>query len=200
MSKSPRKPRGESDRPRRALPREVVSPEDQSLFRDAVGPLRIIAPVPALPRARPPPPSARMSEADERAVVGELLTHSLDELALEVGDPLRYLKEGVPPRLLRQLGRGAFAVRDEIDLHHMTVPVAREVLARFLDECVRDQRFCVRIVHGKGLKSGSRGPVLKTLVDQVLRRRGDVLAFRSAQSGDGGSGVVVVLLRGRPAR
>ncbi len=172
-----------------------MSAEDQSLFRDAVGPLRVIEPVAPLPRKAPPAPVARMSEADERAVVDELLTHPLGDLALDLGDPLRYVKAGASPRLLRQLGRGTYAVRDEFDLHQMTVAVARAALARFLDECVRGQRLCVRIVHGKGLRSGSRGPVLKALVDQILRRRGDVLAFRSAQSGDGGSGVVIVLLR-----
>lgn len=177
-----------------------ISAADQTLFREALGPVRMIEATAALPRRTPPAPSARMSEADERAVVDELLTHPLDGLALDLGDPLRYLKDGVAPRLLRQLGRGAYAVRDEFDLHQMTVAVARAALARFLDECVREERLCVRIVHGKGLRSGSRGPVLKVLVDQLLRRRGDVLAFRSAQSGDGGSGVVIVLLRARSNR
>lgn len=172
-----------------------MSAEDQSLFRDAIGPLRIIDPVAPLPRKSPPAPAARMSEADERAVVDGLLSHPLGDLALELGDPLRYVKSGMSPGLLKQLGKGAYAVRDEFDLHQMTAAVARAALARFLDECVRERRLCVRIVHGKGLRSGSRGPVLKALVDQLLRRRGDVLAFRSAQSGDGGSGVVIVLLR-----
>ncbi len=200
MSKSPRKPGPRLARRARAPLDEPVSASDQSLFRDAIGPLRMIEPVAPLPRSDPPAPNARMSEADERAVVDELLTHPLDALSMELGDPLRYLKAGTSPRLLRQLGRGTFAVRDEFDLHHMTAAVARGSLARFLDECIREQRLCVRIVHGKGLRSGSRGPVLKALVDQVLRRRGDVLAFRSAQSRDGGSGVVVALLRGRSSR
>lgn len=200
MSEFPRKPGPGRSRRAPATPDEAISAADQTLFRDAIGPLRVIAPVAPLPRRIPPAPAARMSEADERAVVDELLTHPLDELAMELGDPLRYVKAGASPRLLKQLGRGAFAVRDEFDLHQMTAAVARNALARFLDECIRDQRLCVRIVHGKGLRSGSRGPVLKALVDQVLRRRGDVLAFRSAQSRDGGSGVVVVLLRARAPR
>jgi DNA-nicking Smr family endonuclease len=53
----------------------------------------------------------------------------------------------------------------------------------------------VRVVHGKGLNSKDQAPVLKNLVDRLLRQRGDVLAFRSARAGDGGIGAVLVLLR-----
>ena len=174
-----------------------ASEADQSLFREAVGELRRMAPVAELPRGAPPSPSARMSEADERAVIGELLTHPLDAALHELGDTLRYLKPGLPARLLKQLGRGEFSVRDEFDLHAMRSDVALAALARFLDECVREDRLCVRVIHGKGLRSGDRGPVIKGLVDRALRRRGDVLAYRSAANSDGGSGAVIVLLRGR---
>jgi len=53
----------------------------------------------------------------------------------------------------------------------------------------------VKIIHGKGLRSRAPGPVLKRLVDGMLRRRGDVLAFASAAPASGGTGAVVVLLR-----
>lgn len=198
MSKQDRgAPRARAGRRAHAAADETSS-ADQSLFREAVGELRRMAPVAELPRGTPPSPSARMSEADERAVIDELLTHPLDGSLHELGDPLRYLKAGVPARLLKQLGRGAYSVRDEFDLHAMTSGVALAALSRFLDECVRDDRLCVRIIHGKGLRSGDRGPVIKGLVDRALRRRGDVLAYRSAASRDGGSGAVIVLLRGRP--
>ncbi len=186
---------GKASRP--AAPVAGTSTEDQLLFRTAIGDLRRMAPVDELPRGAPPPPSARMSQADERAVIGELLTHPLDASLHEVGDSLRYLKQGLPARLLKQLGRGEFSVRDEFDLHAMTASAALSALARFLDECVAEDRLCVRIIHGKGLRSGNRGPVIKGLVDRALRRRGDVLAYRSAPTSDGGSGAVIVLLRGR---
>lgn len=198
MSKQDRgAPRARSARRPLSTPVEELSTADQSLFRDAVGELRRFAPVAELPRGAPPLPSARMSEADERAVIDELLTHPLDNSLHELGDPLRYLKPGLPARLLKQLGRGAYSVRDEFDLHAMSSGVALAALARFLEECLREDRLCVRIIHGKGLRSGDRGPVIKGLVDRALRRRGDVLAYRSAASSDGGSGAVIVLLRGR---
>jgi DNA-nicking Smr family endonuclease len=52
----------------------------------------------------------------------------------------------------------------------------------------------VRIIHGKGLRSGTRGPVLKLLVSSYLQRVGNVLAFASAREVDGGSGAILVLL------
>ena len=56
---------------------------------------------------------------------------------------------------------------------------------------------CVRIVHGKGLRSGHRGPVLKGVVSALLRNTGAVLAYVSARPVDGGTGALYVLLEGR---
>ena len=115
--------------------------------------------------------------------------------SIEGGDEINYLKSGHPPRLLKQLRRGDFSVRAEIDLHQMTSPVAREAIREFLDDCRRDGQLCVRIVHGKGLRSKAQGPVLKQLTDAMLRRRADVIAFSSARPAQGGTGAVIVLLQ-----
>jgi DNA-nicking Smr family endonuclease len=175
--------------------RPPLDPADRELFRDAVGAVRPLAKQ-AVER-RPTPPRAHPTQTlrDAAAVVRELAQAPLSALEPEMSDPLSYLREGMPPQTLRKLGRGEFALRDELDLHHMTAAVATEAIARFLDECRRAGRLCVRIIHGKGLRSKAQGPVLKRLTDRLLRRRGDVLAFRSARAADGGSGAVVVLLR-----
>ena len=110
------------------------------------------------------------------------------------GVTLQYLRDGHPPRLLRQLKRNQYAVQDEIDLHRLTQAQAEAVLREFLAQARYEGRRCVRIVHGKGLRSGDEGPVLKALVDRMLRLRADVIAFASAPARDGGSGAVLVLL------
>ncbi|MFN9730609.1 MAG: Smr/MutS family protein [Pseudomonadota bacterium] len=171
------------------------SPEDLALFREAVGEVRPVGHDLAEVRAPPPRPVPRQTRADEVAVKRELLAVPLGELALEVGDPLSWLRAGANPRLLRQLGRGQYAVQAEIDLHGFSAAVAAEVLSAFLAEQRRAGRLCVRVVHGKGLNSKDQAPVLKNLVDRLLRQRGDVLAYRSARAGDGGIGAVLVLLR-----
>lgn len=109
-------------------------------------------------------------------------------------DTLRFHREFVGKRTLRKLARGNFSVQDELDLHGMTVAEAHVALQRFItDACLRGFT-CVRIVHGKGMGSGARGPVLKRKVAGLLRRWEQVLAFVSARQVDGGTGAVYVLL------
>ena len=98
--------------------------------------------------------------------------------------------------VLRRLRRGDYRVQREIDLHGMTVAEAKLALREFLVSALEQHVRCVRIVHGKGLRSGHRGPVLKAAVSSVLRRTGAVLAYVSARPVDGGTGAVYVLLSG----
>jgi DNA-nicking Smr family endonuclease len=71
-------------------------------------------------------------------------------------------------------------------------------LREFLLASLHSRARCVRIVHGKGLRSGAKGPVLRALVNRVLRRSAPVLAFASARQVDGGTGALYVLLAGGP--
>jgi DNA-nicking Smr family endonuclease len=170
--------------------------DDASLFREAIGPVRPLRERQAAPPARPrPAPEPVQARLDEARVRGELLSHAPDPATIEFGDEITYLKQGQPPRLLQRLRRGLYSVRAELDLHEMTAAVAREAIAAFLDDCLRHGELCVRIVHGKGLRSKAQGPVLKQLTDTQLRRRADVLAFSSARPAQGGTGAVIVLLR-----
>ncbi|GAB3040842.1 MULTISPECIES: Smr/MutS family protein [Oleiagrimonas] len=178
---------------RRAPPEP--STDDIALFRDAVGPVRRIeteAPAPEKPRPRP---RAHMREADEAAVAGDLLRAEYDPALIEIGEELSYLREGHSPKLLRRLKRGQFSIQGETDLHHMNAEAARTSILDLLDEAHTEGWRCVRIVHGKGLRSRPGGPVLKGLTDRLLRRRSDVLAFASARPAQGGTGATVVLLR-----
>lgn len=177
------------------FPVQAPDPADSDLFRDAIGPVRPLRQPAAPPPQRPrPAPRARQFELDEARVRDELLTHSYDLGLIELGDELHYLKVGQPDSLLRKLRRGQFSIRAEIDLHEMSVAVARVAITDFLSDAIRNHEWCVRIVHGKGLRSRS-GPVIKGLTDQMLRRRDDVLAFSSALPNQGGTGAVLVLLQ-----
>lgn len=179
---------------KRGTPKIPISEADAALFREAIGPVRKLDSVPCAPRVAPPLPEARSFKRDEEEAL-RLSREFPFEVALDVsGELLEYLRDGLPPKLLRRLKRGHFSVQDEIDLHRMTRSQAETVLRGFLAESKRHGRRCLRIVHGKGLRSGDAGPVLKAMVDRFLRLRGDVLAFASAPGRDGGSGAVVVLL------
>ncbi|MBD8880968.1 Smr/MutS family protein [Rhodanobacter sp. 7MK24] len=174
----------------------AINEDDARLFREAVGEVRHIDTQAAPPSAPKPSPQPRMLEADEAAVPGELLGMAFDPATLEVGEELSYLRDGYPPKLLRQLKRGQYSVQDEVDLHQMNAAAAQASIAVFLAEAKRHGLRCVRIIHGKGLRSKAAGPVLKTLTDRLLRRRDDVIAFASARPAQGGTGAVVVLLQG----
>ena len=172
-----------------------IDDDDSRLFREAIGDVRQLDPVAPPPAAAKPAPHPHMLEADEAAVPGELLDMAFDPAVLEVGEELSYLRDGYSPKLLRQLKRGQFSVQDDLDLHQMNAAAAQASIVAFLAETKQHGRRCVRIVHGKGLRSRAAGPVLKGLTDRLLRRRDDVIAFASARPMEGGTGAVIVLLK-----
>ena len=182
-----RKPKPADDPP--------VAPDDATLFREAVGPVRVIeTDLPAVEAPKPRPDTRRHDE-DEADALRETMRQPLDALAYAMGEVLEFRRDEVAAPTLKRLKRGEFAVQDELDLHRMRVDEAEAALRVFLGEARRSQFPCVRLVHGKGLRSEA-GPVLKALVDRVLRHRGDVLAFASAPPAQGGTGATLVLLRG----
>lgn len=149
--------------------------------------------------ARPKPaPKARFTRADQLDVLRESLMPPADEALLDTGDELSFRRPHVPEAILTKLRRGHFAVDAEIDLHGLTAVESRAALREFIAEAVSRRMTCVRVIHGKGRRSGPRGPVLKNVVNQWLQRSDAVLAFGSARAVDGGSGAIyVLLLKGR---
>lgn len=170
--------------------------DDAALFRSAIGPVRELPSPPAPPERPRPRPAARMAARDD-AEARDAFTRMLDHDLVEAGDALSYRRDEVPCRVLQRLRRGEFAAQAELDLHGADAMGAERLLRGFLRECAHDGGGCVRIVHGKGMGSGSAFPVLKNLVDRILRQRADVLAFHSAPPAQGGTGAVLVLLKRR---
>jgi DNA-nicking Smr family endonuclease len=176
-------------------PRKNSNSDDAALFREAVAGARPVSARRLHLRRPPPKATARFRRRDEAQVLQDSLTIGPDTLELETGEELTFRRPAVSVAVFRQLRRGHFAIKAEIDLHGMTSDQAREELRSFLAECVDARIQCVRIIHGKGLRSGPRGPVLKASVNRWLRRWDDVLAFCSAPARDGGTGALYVLLR-----
>lgn len=168
--------------------------DDATLFRAAIGPVRELPQAPAPPSAPKPRPRARMAERDELEARSEF-RRVLEAPLLEAGDALHYRRDEVPARILQRLGRGLYTAQDEIDLHNADASKAEMLLREFIRGALQSGFGCIRIVHGKGLHSDSRVPVLKNLVDRHLRQRADVLAFHSTPAAQGGVGAVLVLLK-----
>ncbi len=178
---------------------------DAQTFRAAVRDVTPLAQTPlAAGLAKPKPrPRLRRSAAP--------VTENLDEAMPLVGDPasneatsadavtgegaLSFQRAGVRLQVMRRLRRGLYPIDAELDLHGLSQSVARDQLADFIAARREGGCRCLRIIHGKGYRSGARGPVLKMAVNLWLRRHLDVMAFVSARAIDGGAGAVYVLLR-----
>lgn len=180
-------------------PRETrVTDEDRSLFHEAV---RDAVPLPPGNRHDRPgrqmlPPVPVQSLLDEYDALAESAVGGFDpEARLETGEEASYVQAGVSRQALRKLRRGHWVVQAELDLHGMRQPEAHLALTEFLGGCLRRNHRCVRVVHGKGLGSVNREPVLKGRVRGWLARRSEVLAFCQAPATQGGSGALLVLLR-----
>ena len=179
----------------RPLHKTGPSPVEQAEFREAVAdvlPLttdRIHYEPPLLPAI------PRHSRQDQRAVLDEsLYGPPLVDLYLEGGDEAAWMRNGISRNVLRDLRRGRWVVQEKLDLHGMNRDEARLAIGVFLHECQQLNARCVRIVHGKGLSSPGREPVLKRLVLGWLSQRQEVLAFCQARAAEGGAGAVIVLL------
>ena len=180
-----------------ARERTLAERREKDLFASAVGtvvPLKK-APAPVLPRARPAA-IARQRQRDEAAALAESISDAFDvESLLETDDALSFRRRGVGLDVVRKLRRGVWALQDEIDLHGLRTDAARERVAAFLRDSARAGLRCVRVVHGKGLGSPGREPVLKAKVKSWLVQRSEVLAFAHARPADGGHGALIVLLK-----
>jgi len=147
----------------------------------------------------PPPPPAipRSRELDESRALAESLAPELLDLQLEGGDEAAWTRPGIARSTLRDLRRGRWVIAAQLDLHGLNRDEARHQVALFVADCIARERRCVRIVHGKGLGSPGREPVLKKLVLGWLSQRQEVLAFCQARAVEGGGGAVIVLLAAR---
>ena len=187
---------------RRRAGTESMDDEERALFRHAMRGVRrldVANRAPASPRK--PKPRARFARAEKHAVLQESLglISPLDPVQ-ESGDALLYRRPDTSEQVFRRLRSGHYRVEAELDLHGLNAAHAEAAMRDFLAECLHHGVHVARVIHGKGLRSGNRGPVLKQVVNAYLRRVGAVLAFASAREVDGGSGAVLVLLGAKPLR
>lgn len=173
-------------------------PDDEELRRALDGVQPLAAPRRRALRPPPPTPVPRQTRRDEAAALLESLEgpFSPDD-AMDSGEELVFLRDGLSRQVLRKLRRGHWVVEDTLDLHGMNRVQAAVSVAQFMHRCVRRQARCVRIVHGKGLGSRNREPVLKGKLRKWLMPRDEVLAFCQAPATQGGGGALLVLLKTR---
>ncbi len=177
--------------------REVQTLEAVDEFRDAVGDVTPLNGQPAVEHKRTPhPPIAHKRREDDQLVLVASVSDEFEiDTLLHTDDELSFRRPGVGADVLRKLRRGEWVIQDEIDLHGCRTDEARELLASFVRDAGKRGLRCVRVVHGKGLGSKGRQPVLKGKTKVWLAQREDVIAFCQARSTEGGSGALIVLLK-----
>jgi DNA-nicking Smr family endonuclease len=170
---------------------------ERNLFQRAAGPVQRLPAhgrVHHVPEPVAPIPAQR--QLDDQRVLLEAISDEFDaSTLLEVDDAMSFRRPGIGIDVARKLRRGHWSIQSEIDLHGLRREDAREALASFLREAVRQGLRCVRVVHGKGLGSPGKTPVLKGKVHGWLVQKAEVLAFVQARADEGGAGAVVVLLK-----
>ncbi|MEO8741256.1 MAG: Smr/MutS family protein [Casimicrobiaceae bacterium] len=184
--------------------KEPVAPDVnlQQAFADVTR----LAPANRAQHARPKPPSIPTQRlADDRAALaaskyGDEPSPTAWDIGQELEVQQTFLRTGLGTDVLTKLRRGHWVVQGELDLHGHTTIEAHDALADFLADARTRGWRCVRVIHGKGLSSPNREPVLKSKSRRWLAQRDEVLAYCEAQANAGGSGAVVVLLKANAAR
>ncbi len=171
---------------------------ERNLFSRAVGAVK------SLPDSRKahlpspaPEPLALQRQLDEQSVLREAISDDFDVTTLlETDEQLSFRRPGIGPDVTRKLRRGDWRIQRELDLHGLRTEDAREALGSFIREATKLGLRCLRVVHGKGLGSPGKAPVLKSRVQGWLIQKNEVLAFVQARPVDGGAGALLVLLQG----
>ena len=169
---------------------------ERDLFSRAIGatqPLRRPASVALSPE--PPAPIPYQHQLDEQRVLRESLSDEFDVTTLlDVDDAMSFRRPGIGTEITRKLRAGEWSIQRQLDLHGMRSDEAREALGGFIRTAHKQGIRCVRVVHGKGLGSPGKQPVLKTKTQRWLIQKNEVLAFVQAKPAEGGAGALVVLL------
>ena len=149
---------------------------ERNLFQRAIGAVQPLAPQPrVLLTGEPTPPLAFQQKIDDGNVLRESLSDDFD--------------------VSQKLRKGHWSLQGQLDLHGLRSDEAREALGQFIRDAYKRGWRCVRVVHGKGLGSPGKTPVLKAKVQRWLVQKNEVLAFVQAKGPEGGAGALVVLLR-----
>lgn len=169
---------------------------EKDLFARAIGatePLRRKAAVPLAPE--PPAPIPVQHQLDEQRVLRESLSDEFDVTTLlDVDDAMSFRRPGIGTDVTARLRKGDWSIQAQVDLHGLRSDEAREALGGFIRNAYKQGLRCVRVVHGKGLGSPGKQPVLKTKTQRWLIQKNEVLAFVQAKPAEGGAGALVVLL------
>lgn len=170
---------------------------DEEIFREAMKDVQENKEFRKIPYNSPAVIKISSPQSEDDIEVLRKIVHGKKRIPLsDTGEYIEWTRPGARKDLAKRLHRGDFSVQDYIDLHGLTLTEAEESLTEFFKEALLKQYSCVKVIHGRGLKS-PHGPVLKEALTKWLQGpfRKWVLAYATAKDCDGGLGATYVLLK-----
>ncbi len=168
--------------------------DEIALFRRSIGPVTSVKQDNTHYQTSQPKPKPKRI-AGETDFTDEKTSGFFDNEEIETSDELSFKRPGVQNREFRKLKQGKLPISTESDLHGLTIEAAKAELSDFLEECRRRNHHCVKIIHGKGLRSKQGERTIKSQIGKWLRQRQEILAYHSAKQTDGGTGALYVLMK-----
>ncbi len=173
--------------------------DDNDLFEKAMKEVREIKEFREIPvDSKKITPLRRIGNARE-SIVEKLREISSGKTAINITDTQEYIEwcgPGYNRYLLKDLHNGKFAIQETLDLHGYTLEEAKVEINIFMRNAIRKSLSCVKIIHGRGLRS-VKGPVIKKALCDLLSMhyRKKIIAYSSARQCDGGLGALYVLIK-----
>ncbi|MEW6419988.1 MAG: Smr/MutS family protein [Nitrospirota bacterium] len=179
----------------------IKNKSDEEIFRDAMADVKEIREFREIPPKKPPRIKPRPVQKDNSLDILRQIVNGEGKIRLsDTGEYIEWISPNIRKDIARRLHEGDFSAQDYIDLHGMALSEAEEALCSFFRESLKKQLFCVKVIHGRGLRS-PRGPVLKEALKKWLHSifRKCILAYATAKDCDGGLGATYVILKSHPS-
>jgi DNA-nicking Smr family endonuclease len=177
----------------------IANKTDEEIFLDAMADVREIREFREIPFKSPKGIRRGYVRTDDSLDVLKKIVNGEIKIRLsDTGEYMEWISPDIRKDIAKRLHQGDFSVQDYIDLHGMTLREAEEAVCLFFREAIKKRLFCVKVIHGRGLRS-PRGPVLKEALQKKLQGsfRKWVLAYSTAKDSDGGLGATYIILNSR---
>jgi len=175
----------------------IRNKSDEEIFLDAMADVKEIRKFREISPKKPPRIKLRpVQKEDTVDILRQIVNGERKIILSDTGEYMEWISPNIRKDIARRLHEGNFSVQDYIDLHGMALSEAEEALCSFFRESLKKQLFCVKVIHGRGLRS-PRGPVLKEALKKWLHGifRKWILAYATAKDCDGGLGATYVILK-----
>jgi len=174
---------------------------DEELFSREMGGVLVIEEFRSLacaPRTRntKAAPVSRDPDNEAFAALCDITDGTLPMPLADTQEYVEWIHPAFHDDIIQSLHQGKISVQAFLDLHGFTVPEAEEELDDFINDSLKKGFTCIKIIHGRGLRSVRCARLKDTVVKRLSGHfRKEVIAYVTARQCDGGLGALYVLMR-----